>query len=42
MPDAGHEETDVLLARIERKVEKVYRKAATETRNKLNEYLKKY
>lgn len=42
MPDAGHEETDVLLARIERKVEKVYRKAATETRNKLNEYLKQY
>ena len=42
MPDAGHEETDVLLTRIERKVEKVYRKAATETRNKLNEYLKKY
>ena len=42
MPDAGHEETDVLLARIERKVEKVYRKAVVESRDKLNEYLKKY
>lgn len=39
MRDIGHEETEVLLQKMERQVQRVYRQAAEETEKKLNDYL---
>lgn len=42
MPDIGHEETDKILARMERKVRKVYGQAYSEMSQKAQEYFKWY
>lgn len=40
--DEGHLETEMYLARIENRVNKVYRQAAEETEKKLNDYLRRF
>ena len=42
MPDTGHKETDALLEKVEKKVDKVYGKAVKESQKNLNQYLKRF
>lgn len=42
MPDAAEKKTDEILARMERKLNRVYRQAAKETRQKYLDYTKKF
>lgn len=42
MADIAHEATDALLAKTEKEIERVYARAAKESRKKLNDYLKQF
>lgn len=42
MRDIGHEETEIILQKMERQVQRVYRQAAEETEKKLNDYLARF
>ena len=42
MPDAAEKKTDEILARMERKLDKVYKQAAKETKQKYLDYVKKF
>lgn len=41
-PDAGHRETDALLADLEAKIAKEYRQAVADTQAKLDDYLRRF
>ena len=42
MRDLGHEETERLIRQMEREVAKVYQQAASETKEKLDDYLRRF
>ena len=42
MPDYGHEQTDIMLAKLERKLKREYRKAYNELQVKVDNYFKQF
>ena len=42
MRDIAHEETEALIAKAEREIERTYARAAKESRKKLNEYMRQF